>query len=601
MTKSLNCALWIASVWVVVGGCSPVTLGEEKAQSTLKARLEHLSRHPISRVGREAWVQAYEDVIRDFPSNPGVAEAMLRVGNMYASTKIPELNILPDECKALEWFRRAAGTATVGSDLWVQAKLHISGILRRSDRTASRECIAEIQQIRRDSLTLARAESALQSIAITEGNLREAELHCVRLLDWYADKERIPKNDFDKMEVDGMIRAAGSFMIETYRQAQLSASERYGLILNLMREHCWMSLQKDGFEALESLKPLVAKEEAERRAEHERQLPLVGPEEVLKTAPAPVDARPADAGDESGVAVHVDTASLPTDAVVDAKQRMPPLKWGKDLASAIAQEKTCAEVIAHLADFDDLSLATSSISDVPVSIDNADVQMRVVIRLMRVRRLIEDGRRDPSTVSKLLRVELERSVKEWPRLWEKQLATGPRELAEPDDYMRAQVKALAATYILAELGQYDSLPLLLMSYKFNSTPGMFHPVPPAITLVAMHRMVERMPDEKLDARAKDAKAAYLAEALTAIPPVKEITVTGSKAVYQESDPRFFAIDPRKLVLADQPRIHLSLYPTRFLDGTSMFTLRPSGDLEVPATSSKLLGLIESFVEEASDH
>ena len=98
---------------------------------------------------------------------------------------------------------------------------------------------------------------------------------------------------------------------------------------------------------------------------------------------------------------------------------------------------------------------------------------------------------------------------------------------------------------------------------------MFPPVPPAITLYAMHRLVSTYPKEKLTPKAKGLRDVYLELAEEKLSAPKGRLITGLGADYSETDPRLPRMDPRGIVLADQPKMQPVEYPVRFKDGTRM--------------------------------
>ena len=69
-------------------------------------------------------------------------------------------------------------------------------------------------------------------------------------------------------------------------------------------------------------------------------------------------------------------------------------------------------------------------------------------------------------------------------------------------------QAAGATYLLAELGDYDSLPQMLRSYKLCKQPPEgesvreYGPAPPDLTLCAMNRLVQSFPEDCLGTEAK---------------------------------------------------------------------------------------------------
>lgn len=219
----------------------------------IAVKLDYLSRQNPSRVGRAPLVGAYEECIHRHPGDPRVAQAMMSIGHLYGTLEIPELDIHPDTEKAMEWFRMAARTATVGSSTWVDAQLTVARCQALTSPEEARNRLRSI--LDRESLLLARVEYELQAIAIRERNLDQAERHCRRLLSWYRDPSRIPKEDLIKHEVDCLMISSGAFMVHQIGSAhETPVAQRRARILQLMKDFAGQqSLYRDGSEALAAL------------------------------------------------------------------------------------------------------------------------------------------------------------------------------------------------------------------------------------------------------------------------------------------------------------------------------------------------------------
>jgi hypothetical protein len=99
--------------------------------------------------------------------------------------------------------------------------------------------------------------------------------------------------------------------------------------------------------------------------------------------------------------------------------------------------------------------------------------------------------------------------------------------SEPDDFEKVLRRAIAATYLLGELKDYDALPLL--NHAFMTQQGWVQslerrwveqaPVPPSMSLYAMHRLIARIPPDRVRPQAAAAHAAYLQFAAENIPDV----------------------------------------------------------------------------------
>lgn len=270
---------------------------------------------------------------------------------------------------------------------------------------------------------------------------------------------------------------------------------------------------------------------------------------------------------------------------------VPMHPWRKKLLGNIRSE-TMEQTLRNFANFDDCSLAETTISGYDSSEACAEFQKRVVVRLMRVRKVLAYGREHPEEVVPTLRQLLRDSLLAWPATYEKRQqdwADGIRTYEKPDAYLRSQKTCLAAAYILAELGDYQALPLLAHQYHIHHPwppPIIRAPVPPAITFYAMHRLASSHPRGALSSEAAQALDQYLA-ATECLPPPEETTVTVWSADYSESDPRLLITRKKKEVLQGQSVMTMPVYPTQFKDGSDMQDSNGKTSKELDALFSKL--------------
>lgn len=290
------------------------------------------------------------------------------------------------------------------------------------------------------------------------------------------------------------------------------------------------------------------------------------------------------------------------DEYVDALIRVPVHNWQKERSDNIDTE-TIEQTIRNLANIDDLHLAHTSISGIPPMNTSPAFQSLVVTRMARVRRILSEGRNDPKLVVPHLRKVYEDALTRWPKAIRDKLRAlhagrqPPRDPGnEPDLGTKYETRAIAATYLLAELGDHESLPLLFKGYEIHGYPysatEIYAPVPPAITLYAMHRLVQSFPEEKLNAEARNVRFNYLEQA-KCLPPPRDILVTKSwYARYDESDPRIAVLDREKKVLRDEPTMSMVVYPHRFTDGKRIST----SDGKVSERAKLLFTELEKFIK-----
>jgi hypothetical protein len=133
----------------------------------------------------------------------------------------------------------------------------------------------------------------------------------------------------------------------------------------------------------------------------------------------------------------------------EAVAEVPVHPWRKNLLGNIRSE-TMEQTLRNFANFDDCSLAETSISGYDSSEACAEFQKRVLVGLMRVRKVLAYGREHPEEVVPTLRHQLGDSLLAWPATYEKRQqdwADGIRTHEKPDAYLRSQKTCLAAAYI----------------------------------------------------------------------------------------------------------------------------------------------------------
>lgn len=295
-----------------------------------------------------------------------------------------------------------------------------------------------------------------------------------------------------------------------------------------------------------------------------------------------------------------------TPEFVAAVERVPIHPWHTERVENIRSE-TIEQVVENLANFDDMHFVYSSLNG-GFCPGDMHCEVRVVVRFFRVRRLYEDGLRNPGRVIPLLKDAYRKAHEEWPQAraarleYEKNNKAG---WSEPDGFNKVNTRAVASTYLLAELQDHDSLPLLVAGFKLQRkwTEEMEDftltevPVPRPMTLYAIHRLVTTLPQGGLSTKALAARRAYMTWAEKNLPEPQIKKVTAWYADYDESDPYRRIVDPKGHVLAGQPAIRLARYPHQLLDGTVM---RRGHLPEEKKKEAEWAGLLLPFVEAVED-
>lgn len=196
--------------------------------------------------------------------------------------------------------------------------------------------------------------------------------------------------------------------------------------------------------------------------------------------------------------------------ILRMQARHSPHPWHAERVENIANEEL-AQILENLANFDDMQFASTS-SSRPYAPGDPVSESYLLPRLFRVRRLLELAESEPEAVASAMRSSLLSSLDNWPEAFREEIALWDNaehlhlSKKEPTEHDKVRMRATVATYILAETRSYESLPLLLASYRSQDQwvaqiPMEDYrlmsqcPVPPPITLYAIHRLVSTFPDD----------------------------------------------------------------------------------------------------------
>ena len=295
----------------------------------------------------------------------------------------------------------------------------------------------------------------------------------------------------------------------------------------------------------------------------------------------------------------------------EAKKEVSGHRWQRERVENIAGE-SIEQTIENLANFDDCHFAsTSFMGGRHGGILSSEVIY--VVNLFRVRRLLEEGRANRGVVIAALKSAYKEALAGWPQARTEVVAYIHRELdagrqasfSQPCTADKLEHKALAATYLLAELQDHDSLPLLVHGYRVHSKwrdeleKAGWHAlaVPIPFTLYAIHRLASTLEPAQMSEEALAARAAYLEWAGRNLALPVERVVSALHADYDESDVYLRIVDPRGQVLTDQPKISLARYPCLYSDGAHMQIPKGLGTYTCPR-EKEWAGLLLPFVEAA---
>jgi hypothetical protein len=273
-------------------------------------------------------------------------------------------------------------------------------------------------------------------------------------------------------------------------------------------------------------------------------------------------------------------------AILEKKAFVPVTTLQSRRVDTIAQE-SIDQVIANLAGFDDYHFATTS-SPRSFSPGSPESVGMMLPNLFRVRRLLEEAERDHKLIAQKMKDALADALMRWPEAFKNELAMRiefdrqkiPMIKDAPTEHDKVRLQTQVATYVLAEMPDHTALPVLIQSYRkqqewIDAIPVEKYawipqcPVPPPISLYAMHRLVSTYPLTERSDAAMTAHKAYMQWADAHLPELKRYEGVRSKSKYDESDPRNIMADREGLLQVNEPKISLTIYPAYFKDRSGM--------------------------------
>jgi len=265
------------------------------------------------------------------------------------------------------------------------------------------------------------------------------------------------------------------------------------------------------------------------------------------------------------------------DRLVNAMIRVPVDKWHAERVENIRGESV-QQLVEHLANFDDMHLAMTTVGTY-LRDGTYDCAVQKVSHLFRVRRLLALESKSPGALTDVMTKTYTKALDAWPAAYRDWTGRCYGNLAErryePLDVEKAEIQATVATYLLGESASPAALGALLDGYHRQETWVSTWkralraqcPVPPAFTLYAMHRLVSAIPEGSLRPAARSAQGAYLSWAKDHIPSAAQARVSAWNAAYDESDMFRRTADPGNVLLRNQPKMVMRLYPRGFKDGS----------------------------------
>ncbi len=197
--------------------------------------------------------------------------------------------------------------------------------------------------------------------------------------------------------------------------------------------------------------------------------------------------------------------------------------------------------------------------------------IRVMCKMTRIRKLLEDAQANPTSISTFLQEQLSIMVEDFPAVHEEYVRSlkkksGNRASKQLPEVSRYRLLSSVAVYVLSEISDYDSLPLLAKI----STQGRPRRsadlagnclVNRKFLLYGMHQLVRQIPEYQLSKEARKAREEYLvmAERL-GIPDSRKLEVAGWNAYYHKDDFRE-TLPGKTLYSENQSTIELTVFPS----------------------------------------
>jgi hypothetical protein len=180
--------------------------------------------------------RACEAALKDFPDHPERARIMLLAADGWEVTN-KQLGVVPDEPRALGWFRRAVAAAPVGSQLWSQAQLLVAARIRESSPAEAKNILHRIESKSSDQVVRAQVLHDLQLLAMIEGDSEEAERRCRRLMEWHRQPGNTPKEPLRKARIDRIRASGAAAMMFHWAEMQVPKAQRRAKIDAFERDY----------------------------------------------------------------------------------------------------------------------------------------------------------------------------------------------------------------------------------------------------------------------------------------------------------------------------------------------------------------------------
>jgi len=216
-----------------IGAVIILSFASESNADSFTDDLQLLQKQNVQKVGRDALVKGYEQLLKDHPTHPDRAKAMLALASLWQFTD-PGLGIKADSKEEIRWLREACKNAAEGSDDWFKSRFWLEGEICIQHPDEANRILDDLMQHAPDDVVKVRSLFNKQVVAVDQKHLREAEAIFLRLQDWDIHSNDMPKEMFKKGKVFQQIQSSARLMMMTTAGLNIPKAERKAKIEELV-------------------------------------------------------------------------------------------------------------------------------------------------------------------------------------------------------------------------------------------------------------------------------------------------------------------------------------------------------------------------------
>lgn len=246
-----------------------------------------------------------------------------------------------------------------------------------------------------------------------------------------------------------------------------------------------------------------------------------------------------------------------------------PVHPGRAHIQSQMRQETFQETFFQLTDLYNFAMIMGSMGGQALGIGSYGSDIRMVVKMTRMRKLLEDAKANPQEVASFLQDQLVLMTEQLDSVYQeyvKQCKAGMNSYSELPDYRKYQVRSTAAVYILSQINAFESLPTLAKISTLGKSrdepdlPTIGGPVHRKFIFYAMHKLVHQFPTSSLSPEARQAQDKYLNKANAMnIPESRNVKGTSWNTPYHEDDYRLQA-SWTNIEITQSDLVELELFP-----------------------------------------